>query len=266
MRKIGIEELLTWAFTQELPKFGTSEALGPSFSQAWSMMIEVAALGTMVDRSPNAFGVLPTCLFEGDPHPDAIIVGEAVRALAERSFEIAPDWNPVPEWSDEHGLIREAVTAVVDELVDGRSARTNGRHIVTLVTCSASLKRGPDWKIGAAPSVVVLKRNGKDPAWFIMQKGKDSFGRSVQREVDGFDYKKRRPRRGAYNKHRLDGSVRGAVLSRLDWQIWQSALEDLYSSLYGRLNNHDLLPFTPDRQPWCRSRRDENSQQAFENA
>lgn len=266
MKKIGIEELLTWAFTQELPKFGTSEALGPSFSQAWSMMIEVAALGTLVDRSPNSFGVIPTCLFEGDPHPDAIIVGEAVKALGDRNFEVSAEWNPVPEWEDEHGLIKEAVRAVVDGVVVGRTARLNGRHVVTLVACSAALKRGPDWKIGKAPATVIFKRNGKDPAWFVLNKGKDSFGRTIEREVDGFDYKKRKPRPGAYNKFKLDGSVRGAVLSRLDWQIWQSALEELHMSLEGRLSEHDLLPFTPDRQPWVRTIRREHCQQAVENA
>ena len=46
--------------------------------------------------------------------------------------------------------------------------------------------------------------------------------------------------------------MRGDILSRLDWQLWQDALGVLAQDLDGRLSKHAILPFFPDRQPWGR--------------
>ncbi len=254
MKKIGIQELLTWAFCNELPKAGMVEGAGPSMACGSAGFAEFAELGTIIDRSPNAFGVIPMFSYEGEPHDDAVKVGQAVRALDEHDFEIAANWNPFADWKDDHGLIAAETSRIIRDLQESRNARLNGRQIVSLVTSCAVLKRGPDWS-AVEPRVVPISHNGKDPAWFVKRRCKDSLGRPMDREVDGFDYQKRRPVKGAYHKYRLDGSIIASVLSRLEYQIWQSALETLCERLSGRLEAHDLLPFRPVRQPWLTGRK-----------
>ncbi|WP_245449609.1 hypothetical protein [Rhizobium leguminosarum] len=240
---------------------------GRGFSIAWSMMSEVAALGTLIDRNPNVYGVIPDFVSaSSDPHPDAVKVGDAVRAMDEfGSFDYSGDgvWNPFPEWDDEFGLIAAEV-ASVDEAVRLKGERLNGRHVVNLVVRHAILGRGPDWT-AEEPKARMVMKSGK-PAWFVMKKGRDALQRVYRYEADGFDKKKQRPMKGAYRKHELSTSIRGAILSRLDWQLWQDALHHLHSSLFGRLHGGDLLPFVPDRQPWTRSAAYRTSLQAIENA
>ncbi|KEQ05739.1 hypothetical protein [Pseudorhizobium pelagicum] len=250
MRKIGIQELLAWAFTQELPKIGAAEAIGPGYSQAWSMMSEVATLGTLVDRSPNAFGVIPDFIYGGDPHPDAVMVGEAVHRLADRGgYDIPEGWNPFPEWQDEHGLIAAEVRNVVEH-IRARPEQVSGRHVAQLVTTAAVLGRGPDWA-AAEPMVQMVSVKGK-PLWFVQAKARDSLNRVYWFEDNGMDRKTHRPKPGAYRKYQLGAPLRGAIIDRLDWQLWQDALVSLQNELCGRLSAADLLPFHPVRRPWAR--------------
>lgn len=250
MKKTTIEALLTWAFTQELGKVGAGGTYaGPGYSVAWSGLVEMAALGTMVDRSPNVYGAIPSYVYEGEPRPDAVVVGDAVRALAHEGFEIADGWDPVAEWTDERGLIAEAVAKVAAEQRN-RPDRLSGRHILSLIISSAVLGRGPSWQ-AEPPKVVMVEHRGK-PAWFVMRKAKDRTGKVHQYEDNGFDQRRQRPVKGAYRKWALDRSIRGDILSRLDWQLWQSALELLHRRLSApkQLEEHQLLPFRPIRAPW----------------
>ncbi len=254
-KMMTIEALLSWAFIEELPKV-ESARVGPSAAPSvWQMMFDVITLGTNIDKSPNGYGVVGNFVSIGDPHPDALIVGDAVRALADRNgYEVMSGWKPFPEWDDPHGVIQAEVDRIAAEQVYERGGRTNGRHVVTLVTSAAILKRGPDWQADQ-PKVAPIRLNGKDDAWFVKRMTKDAFGRPLEYEDSGFDYRKRRPKKGAYRKYRLVEPIRAAVISRLEWQIWQSALEALHVSLSGALSSHDLLPFFPNRHPWAPSRK-----------
>ncbi|MBB2841450.1 UNVERIFIED_ORG: hypothetical protein GGE64_005233 [Rhizobium etli] len=269
MKKVTIEQLLNWAFTQELCKVGApmADAGGLGYSQAWSMTSDMAVLGTIIDRSPNVYGVIPDFISaQAAPHADAVKVGEAVRAMAEfGSFGYSGEgvWNPFPEWEDTLGLIAAEV-ASVDQALQLKGERLNGRHVVNLVTSHAILGRGPDWT-AEKPTVRMVMKAGK-PAWFVMKKGRDALNRVYHYEADGFDRKKQRPMKGAYRKHELSTSIRGAILSRLDWQLWQDALEHLYYELSGRLQSNDLQPFAPDRQPWARVASRQSSAQPIEKA
>jgi hypothetical protein len=263
MKKISVEDLLTWAFTQELGKAGVMADIGQGYSAAWMGMAEVAALGTIVDRSPNAFGVIPSFVYEGDPHPDAVSAGNAVHRLADHGFDIANGWNPMTDWADEHGLIAEEVARLAEEQ-RGRSDHLSGKHVVSLTISAAVLKRGPDWRADAAKAVMLTSK-GK-PVWFVKRTAKDSLGNAYYYEDNGFDARRQRPKKGAYRKWRLDRSIRGDVLSRLDWQLWQSALEEVHAwlSFKNRLSTYELLPFFPRRQPWNISKSAPFSAQAIE--
>lgn len=253
MKTMTIEALLTWAFTAELCKVGGGgDGLSGVSASSWSMVDNYAALGTLIDRSPNAYGVIPGFIEDGEPHPDALVVGDAVRALAGRGFDIPEGWQPFPEWSDEHGLIAAEVARVVGE-VRLKGERLAGRHVVALVTSAAILGRGPDWE-AKEPTTRMVEANGK-PLWFVTRSSRDAFGRVYAFEGDGYDRKKQRPMRGAYRKFELSSSIRGAILSRLDWELWQDALADMAERIEGRLESHRIAPFYPDRHPWRGSAR-----------
>lgn len=250
MKKMTIENLLIWAFTVELPKIGSTQVAttGPGYS-ANTSAAQFAELGTIVDRTPNDYGVIPYFTYEGEPHPDAVAVGNAVRTLADRDgYEVGKGWKPFPEWADEHGAIAAEVAKVIGGEI-GRGGFLNGRQIVNLVTTAAVMKHGPDWEADA-PRVVMVTRSGK-PAWFISRtRIAKATGRAEAYEDDGFDVRKQRPKPGAYRKYQLDGSIRGAILGRLEWQLWRSALETLADELAGRLSAHEIAPFRPNRTPW----------------
>lgn len=250
MKLMTIEGLLAWAFCQELCKVGSGgDGLTAVSISSWSLTRDMAVLGTLIDRSPNIFGVIPGFIEDGDPHPDALAVGKAVKALDQIGFEIPDGWMPFPEFDDPHGLIAAEVARVVAE-VQLKGDRLGGRHLVTLVTGAAILGRGPDWAC-RQPSFRMVSANGK-PRWFLTRKATDSLGRSYDFEVDGYDAKRGKPMRGAYRKWELAEMMRGDVLSRMDWQLWQDALAFLAEHLAGRLTAHRIMPFVPNRQPWAR--------------
>jgi len=253
MKKSTIEQLLTWAFVHELPKVGAGNGGTLVAGSSWNAIVEVAALGTMIDRTPNHYGAIPGYVYEGEPAADAVLVGDAVRALAQREgFEIAAGWHPFPEWQDPHGLVRAEVERVADEQ-RCRSDRLNGRHVVNLVISAAMLGRGPSWEAKEPTSRMKLGAKGK-PIWFIDRKSKDSLGRTYIYQDNGYDQKRHRPLKGAYRQWTLSRSIRGDILTRLDWQLWQSALEVLHESLRDRLGAHQLYAFAPDRHPWLRAK------------
>ena len=264
MKNIGIEALLTWAFCRELCKVGSNpiDEVGGGYSHAWSIMSEVALLGTVVDRSPNVFGVIPDFIGGSEPHPDAVIVGEAVRSLVKLGgFEIGEGWTPFPEWQDEHGLIAHEVDAVVREM-RLKNGGYNGKQVVNLVVTSAILGRGPNWTAEEPKAEIVSLRD--KPQWFVMRRGKDAFGESYSYEADGYDRKAGRPKKGAYRKYRLSDPLRGAIIGRLEWQLWQDALLVLADWLDGRLSDHRLYAFHPNRHPWIPMRISANIAQAID--
>ena len=255
MRSMSIEDLLIWAFNEELPKVGgKSEAVLSAAPSTWAVMSDVIALGTIVDKGPNRYGVVSGFSYEGDPHPDALIVGALVRGLANSGgFEIEEGWNPFPEWSDERGLIASEVRRVVDHELQ-RGAKLNGRYIVHLVTTSAILKRGPCWQADE-PKQVKIAVNGKD-AWFVQRKARNGLGKVYTYEDNGFSQRSQRPMKGAYQKWRLTQPLRSAIIGRLDWQLWQSALEALHGQIASQeLSSISVTPFQPDRFPWRRGLR-----------
>ncbi|NVP56075.1 hypothetical protein [Mycoplana rhizolycopersici] len=246
MKKVSIERLLTWAFAVELAGWRPEERENLGYgSSAWSIIERVGALGTRIDG-----GTPLGQARREEPQADALIAADAVMGLAARGgFDVAPGWQPFPEWHDGHGLVAAEVARVIEEQ-RLRGDIVNGDHVVTLVLSSAVLGHGPDWE-AEEPFAQPVSMNGK-PRWFVKRKAKDAFGRIYEYEADGRDPAKRRPMRGAYRKYELTTPVRGAILSRLDWQLWQDALVHLHESLAPRLENHVLLPFRPDRQPWVR--------------
>lgn len=250
MKTMTIYELLKWAYTVELPKAGRPGAdMVGGYGMSWSGIQAMGELGTIIDRTPNAYGVIPEFFSGDEPHADAIRVGEAVEALRSTCFDIPHGWNPFPLWDDEHGLIAQAVAAVV-ERIRLKPDVLAGHHVANMVITYALLGRGPDWRADQ-PEIQMVSKGGK-PAWFVKRVMEDCFGRKFEVETDGYDRKRQKPVAGAYRKHELVTPVSSAALSRLDWQLWQDALSLISGRLAGVLQTVCIVPFREDRQPWAR--------------
>ncbi|WP_137136571.1 hypothetical protein [Rhizobium sp. FKY42] len=259
MKSISIEDLLKWAFTFELGKVDAGGS--GSFSAAWRFTERMAELGTMIDRTPNSYGVIPGFVEDGDPHPDALLVGDAVRGLEGFEFDMPEDWQPFADLDDEYGLIELEVESVVSEL-RLTPEMMRGRRAIGIIISAALLGKGPEWRV-ARPEYSIVSSNGQ-PKWFVRKRARDSFGRTYWCEVDGFDRRKRRPAKGAYRKFELIHSMRTDVLSRLEWQMWQTALDALADDLRPRLAAHRIQPFHADLEPWSKMHTSANMAQPFE--
>lgn len=264
MRKMSIQQMLTWAFTEELCKAQNEGGrLVPGMPSPGTVYGDFETLGTLIDRSPNAWGVIPTWSEDDAPHEDAVKLGELVRRLARDGFDIPADWYPFPEWHDERGVIRAEVERVL-EGERARGERQTGRHAFNLIVTCAVLKRGPDWRVDR-PKERMVMRQGK-PAWFMMKRQKDALGQFRSFETDGYDRRTHRPKKGAYRKWELSEPLRGAILARLDWMVWIAALKLLERECEYTLGFVNIVPSRLDPAPWDMRNADERAAQAVENA
>lgn len=249
MKTVTIDELLTWAFVHELPKGGGVEGLANPNS-AWGMIVE---LGTRVSTGRQGMPGQSENYFieQGEPHDDALAVGEAVARLACCDVMFSPDWRPLADWpSDDptfERLTRDAEARAQAAFL-ARQPERRSAHLVNLVVGQAILGGMPD--TGAEPRrVKLVERRGK-PAWFIMKSVDDpTTGQPHRMEVDGYDGKKGRPLRGAYRRHEFSDDPLGDILGRMDYQIWVAAMRflqrDIGAALIGHRLGHSGLSMTP---------------------
>ncbi|WP_152599433.1 hypothetical protein [Hoeflea sp. BAL378] len=245
-KQTGIIECLEWAYRQELPKAErtVSGCDTASAASSWGMVYDFGILGTVIDAPLNAHGVVAVHLDEGDVHPDALTIGRAVDGLVGLSVEIGPDWSPFCDWADEDGLVADAVRRRVLRL-----AALTGREIRTMVIARAVLGRKPDWR-GQEPGRTMVMRGGQ-PAWFMRQQRTDpSSGVAFDCEVDGFNYRSRRPRAGAYRKFVLSDEVGGLAEERFRRSVWALAVRHVAAEVAGRLTGHALTAEVPTVAPW----------------
>lgn len=254
MRTKTIEELLTWAFVDELPKGGGVDGLDNANS-AWRMLQasswgKVTAFAELLAKVDVDRGGSNYFIEQGEPHEDAMLVGEAVADLARYEVVVPQGWNALADWPDDDGLVMPAVERAVEQFRLRPSLRQRA-GTVSLVVGTAILGREPDWS--SEPSKVrMVERSGR-PAWFVMRRVTDNLGQTYDLEVDGYNARSGRPARGAYRKYEFSTSPTGDVLARLDYQIWVAALRLLHRTLAPRLSAHHLQPLERSMTPWLGS-------------
>lgn len=251
MKTVSIEELLSWAFVQELPKGGGVDGLANANSawrmlqaSSWGKVTAFAELMTLVDVDRGGGNYL---FEQGEPHEDAVAVGQAVAALAMCDVTIPAGWNALADWPDDDGLVAPAVARAV-ERYRLRPPLRRRAGVVSLVVGTAILARDPDW--AAEPSKVKMVERAGRPAWFVVRTMTDTLGQSFPLEVDGFNARTQRPVRGAYRKYEFSVDPTGDVLGRLDWQIWIAALRRLEREVAPKLVGHRLRPCDRSMTPW----------------
>jgi hypothetical protein len=253
MKTVGIDELLSWAFVHELPKGGGVDGLDNAnsawrmiFASSWGKVSRFAELMTMVDTGSRGEGMW---IEQGEPHEDAVAVGEAVAALADCDIVLPEGWNPLADWGEvaDGALAKSAVAAAIARF-NARTPSRRAAHLVSLVIGTAVLGREPAWD-AEQPKVRMVMREGR-PAWFRIIQVRDDLGQMHPREVDGYNPRGGRPHRGAYRKFEFADDPVGDILARLDRQLWAAALARLDRQLRPKLAAHRLRACGIEASPW----------------
>jgi hypothetical protein len=253
-KPIGIEELLRWAYREELPKeqdCGGVGALG--FGHAWGSLTEYGELLTVVDDpgSCNRWGVVPDRGARVEPHPDARMVAEAVLDLDQLELSLPEEWEPLGDLGDLGVLGWACVARALDRLTvigaDGaRALRTTPRR---LVFKHAILGGCPVWEADVPEVKLVCGANGR-PKYFVRNVISMADGIPLEIEADGWSKKARRPVCGAYTKPYLEPDPTDAAVARGEYEIWRAALDILAEDLAGRLEAFDVMPSASPSRPW----------------
>ncbi len=238
-RSVTIDDLLAWAYRQELPKStdGLRSSVATSSAAMWE---EFRILGVRVDVT-NVWGCLALGFEGGDPHPDALVVARHVNALAAETLSRVDGIDLLPDPACDILHPHERVWAhaqgfrmAVDEMGMLRSS------LVASIVAAAHLGR-----FRSVTTVEGLKRsevrmNGT-PAYFRMVDGV---------EVMGFDHRRRRPYPGAYRKTQLNMDLAPVVSERIEYQAWRQSLDVLAGQLNGKLEKFSVLPSRAPWTPW----------------
>lgn len=260
MKRIDIEDLLKWAYREELPKEGASEG-SVGGGGGWGPMTDFATLWTIVDVNRYGVVALTGAVANTSVHPDALAVHAAVGALDDLAVDLPEGWNPMPELDalGAHGAM--AVQRALNRLtvIDAGGVRRLKREMSSLLRRHAILGGCPDGA-GGVPTLEIERGEGGGPLWFRKVKDRyyDDDGTLVQRDIetaDGWDKFRKRPKRGAYQKHYLDPDPVDTLVARGEYELWRTGLCVVRDSLAGRLEAHEVTGPVRPVAPWERSER-----------
>jgi len=235
-RVMDIEDVLRWAFTDELPKRREDDgSLRMREFPSVCPMFAMAQHGGRIENFTREPG-FPAAM--GEPHPDALIVEAAVLALSrfhEHRFDgdlgLAPD---LPAGQDEQGPMAYAMSRLVD-----------------LVRIKARLGARPTFKASPEPAAVIDKQ-GRPLVMILRTTMKtDAEGRLRPHHVEekvGAEGKDRYPR-GAYCVLEWD-EPKSILMERAEYAAWWAGLDVLAHKLSGKLASIAVLPPAAAQRPW----------------
>lgn len=263
MKTVDIERLVAWAWREELPKLAAaSDGLAVlGFGRAWGGLERYGELLTTIDRPLNRFTVADPSATTA-PHPDALVIGEAVHGLDRLVLDVPPDWDPIERLGDLDAAERfAAVARAMARIATAEDDEWRFKlSAARLVERHAVLGGAPDWRAEAPERGMVRGANGK-PRWFrrtLVWAGAldaaglpvDGAGGHVEVEVDGMNARTHEPYPDAYRKTVLDPDPVDAVVARAEYEVWRSALDILAEDLAGRLCGHVVAPSERAYRPW----------------
>lgn len=234
-RLLDIEDVLRWAFREELPKRRDENDERPREYRAVSPMFAMAALGGRVENFSREPG-FPLAM--GDAHPDALIVEAAVLELsrfADHRFE-----GPL-------GLL-DGLLPGLDEHAAMAGAMS---QIVELVRIKARLGARPTLPASPIPAAII-GRNGKVQVLILrseMRAGTDGIMRPhLIEEPCGAKDRDRYPT-GAYCALHWD-DPKTILIERAQYAAYWAALDLLAHELAGKLASVGVLPPAAAQRPW----------------
>lgn len=258
-RRVGIEDLLRWAYREELPKEGAKVGITPDgFGGAWGGVEKYGAYLTVIDEGGlNRFGVVPEEFTERGPHPDAVAIAGAVAALDGWNLNIPDGWDPFEDLGELGGLRPRVLADVMARLTacgaDGERALKTPP--LRLVFRHAIMGGCPVWQADVPEVRTICGANGR-AVWFAMQTMCDPISGTafeVERTVLASG---RRQMSGAYRKYYLDPDPVDAGVARGEYEIWRAALDVLVLELEDNLESVEVLPSARAYRPWMDGERE----------
>jgi hypothetical protein len=227
--KIDIERLVQWAMREELPK-GQAVSASP-----WQIVMQFAALGVHVDTSGHGDGL---GFLAGEPHRDALIVADAIRALdTEAHFDHVEDVLAL--FGEFESIAHDAARSIVRSSFDPRAL---------VMSCSTMGSR-PKWKFEHphpyqmfAPAITGRPR--------ALVYGIDDDGDLVEVRSNPKDgrFKLSMSPRSPINWH--DPSLLHIGECRAEWVTWHHALVKLAADLAGALDAFEVQSLALPLMPW----------------
>lgn len=254
------EDVIAWAFREELPKSPRIDrplAMESGFAKA-SRYGEYLSLVEL--HGINQWGCVPDFSASTMPCRDAVLIGQAVQALNDATLEMPEHWSPAPELDAFGGLGAKAVSEAWRKMTRDTGSGTELRlRPSDLIVSRAVLGADLD---GMALDDVTLETerhsNGKE-RWFVRKLVHTLTGRRLpdgtdetrpeRIEVNGVD-KKGRVLPDAYRKQHLDPDPVGAIMARAEHEIWISALAMVHEAVAHALTDVVMLPPAVPLRPW----------------
>src|ERR1043166_1772582 len=191
-KRVDIEELVCWAFRDELSKKVTSSAEG-----VWDAIRDYAQRGG-IDVGHGAAQRYPHF---GLPHPDALALERAIARL--------------PNLSIEHDMDRAALFGDLAPVIEARDwLQVRTIKTAVLVTANGVLARRPAWGTGETPRPVGIKATR-------------GTGFAVVGECKGHN----RYSAGSYCPLRYEPAPISIVRERADYAAWHWGLQRLAGTL-----------------------------------
>lgn len=238
-RVMDIEDALSWAFRDELPKGGQESGRfpNPGFPST-SPMFSMVAFGTRVDNWSREPGYPAAC---GQPHPDAIKIGAAVEALAR--FAEQPIGSDLDLGSglaalgaDEEGSMRKALQSLV----------------ATVQRC-AKLRNRPYWTETLYPEPIRSGSGAPMVARWETATRKDWGGLEVVSEEVLAPVRTRDKGiypTGSHCPLTFSPDPKTVAAERAEYAAWWAALSTLTEELAGSLETIALIPPAAAQRPW----------------
>jgi hypothetical protein len=268
MKTMTIEAAVAWAVRDELPKVGRDaltalvRAGAPNGCASPALASHMAGqIGGTIDAGTNRYGVVPDlgALGRMEPHPAALLIGEALLALDACEPAGFDEWDA---FEDIDGLAADPIAAPL--LAQARAdARRQAGALARWTTSLSSLMvnravLGPPrgWDCDGI-RVEMVKDRGK-PCWFRMiprpvQWNADGEVTATEMvEADGYNAKAGRPYPDAYRKHVLSPDPLAVALARAEWQLWRAALDVICEDVAGVALDMGarILPSALPMRPW----------------
>jgi hypothetical protein len=233
-KRIHIEELLRWAYREELPKQTVGGVTG------WERAI---LLGTAIDEAP-IHPKLPVAV--GPSHPDALRIEWRVRQLEEVRVKwswvrkhLMPDLAPYLTGQDTAvmsvaGMVSPRRARVEHYVVEQLAFTTSVRALVEM---HARLGKSPAWDLGPVALRRVQTSNNKPKVVAL-----DGSGRT--RDAGG------RLLWGTACELKLDPAAEDIAEARWEHLVWHVALNQLTYELARELEAHEPLPPRAVQMPW----------------
>ncbi len=252
-----VEDVIAWAWREELPKTGPHLNGPMPYGSSWAKTDRFAEYLTLVD----SYGIVPDFSAGEWPHHDAVLIGGAVMALDELVLELPEDWRPAPELDAFGGLGAKAVSDAWRRMT---IEREGGVMSLRLKPSELIIRRAiMGYDTEAMKIDDVEKRHesygsGKDK-WFVRRyqtvlEGINPDGTErtaiVSVEADGWSSRTRRPLPNAYRKPFLDPDPVAAIIARAEHEIWLSALSLVVADVSAQLDDVVIMPSSIPAAPW----------------